>query len=162
MKAENAFSIRPMMVVMHHLLTKESGAGSMDDFFFDILKEKEEEEEEQPNPLFVVSNDSQCLGAAGAFCPGLLKNFTARKGMKGCYLIPSSIHEMLLVSEEEAGDPASLRTMIREVNREVLRGEDRLSDSLYYYDAAGDQISIAGTSQGMGINEIWIPCYMSS
>ena len=52
--------------------------------------------------------------------------------------------------------------MIREVNREVLRGEDRLSDSLYYYDAAGDQISIAGTSQGMGINEIWIPCYMSS
>lgn len=53
---------------------------------------------------------------------------------EGFYILPSSIHETLIIPKDGAMTPKELGEMVREVNRtEVLR-EEVLSDRVYEYD----------------------------
>ena len=59
------------------------------------------------------------------------------------YIIPSSVHEVLVLSEKLGDDKKSLQEMIRMVNETHLEPQDILSDSLYFYDRNDEKISIA-------------------
>lgn len=48
-------------------------------------------------------------------------------------MIPSSVHEFLLVPREREQDREELKKMIAEVNRTELPPEEVLSDHLYLY-----------------------------
>ena len=51
------------------------------------------------------------------------------------YVLPSSIHEVIIVSETEAPWGSSgLSEMVREINHTQVDEEDILSDIVYYYD----------------------------
>lgn len=58
------------------------------------------------------------------------------------YIIPSSIHEVILMPAM-AWDPKSLKETIREANRTFISPEIFLSDTLYYYDRARNEVRIA-------------------
>ena len=63
--------------------------------------------------------------------------------MDGVYMIPSSVHEfLLLVMDKEYVNCDYVKQMIKEANRESLEKEDVLSDNLYYYNAVNDAVSI--------------------
>ena len=49
----------------------------------------------------------------------------------GFYVIPSSIHELLLIKKDVAVDAHDILEIIREVNKTVVAEEDYLSDNLY-------------------------------
>jgi len=49
------------------------------------------------------------------------------------YIMPSSIHEVLLLPEYDGVDVRFLLQMVRDVNRAVVKKEDFLSDSVYVY-----------------------------
>lgn len=51
------------------------------------------------------------------------------------YIIPCSIHEVLIVPEEMAHDVQGLKKMISNVNSCEVPPEDILSDNLYHYDS---------------------------
>ena len=51
------------------------------------------------------------------------------------YIIPCSIHEVLIVPEEMAHDVQGLKEMISNVNSCEVPPEDILSDNLYHYDS---------------------------
>jgi hypothetical protein len=51
------------------------------------------------------------------------------------YILPSSIHEILLVKDNGQFDRASLEKMVREVNATQVAPEDKLTDSVYHYDS---------------------------
>ena len=53
---------------------------------------------------------------------------------KDLYIIPSSVHEVILRPKEQVDDVADLRRVIREVNRSVVEKKERLSDNVYTYD----------------------------
>ena len=59
----------------------------------------------------------------------------AKKMGEDFYIIPCSIHEVLLVPESMAHDIDSLKEMISNVNSCELAPEDILSDNLYHYDS---------------------------
>ncbi|SEA60353.1 hypothetical protein SAMN02910384_01899 [Pseudobutyrivibrio sp. ACV-2] len=59
----------------------------------------------------------------------------AKKMGEDFYIIPCSIHEVLLVPESMAHDIDSLKEMISNVNSCELEPEDILSDNLYHYDS---------------------------
>ena len=59
----------------------------------------------------------------------------AKKMGEDFYIIPCSIHEVLLVPESMAHDIESLKEMISNVNSCELETEDILSDNLYHYDS---------------------------
>lgn len=64
----------------------------------------------------------------------------ARKEKKSLYILPSSVHEVILLPDNGEESPEELRRMIREVNREHVAPEEVLSDNLYYFDLAEKQV----------------------
>lgn len=94
-------------------------------------------EDDLTPPIIVASNGMQnCYGAAVITYPGFFEE--AEKILKGSfYLLPSSIHEFLLIKADEATpeSTANFKDMVYAINRTEVAPEDRLSDSVYFYDA---------------------------
>lgn len=98
------------------------------------------EEAEDSFPMYVLSSKRAQYGAAAALYPQVLANI-AEGFHDNLYLIPSSVHEWIILRASTISDPEPIKGMIREINRtEVLPGEV-LSDDLYYYDAEKDEFS---------------------
>ena len=56
------------------------------------------------------------------------------KKMEGdYYILPSSLHEVLILSKEVGFTPAELRKMVVEVNREQVDPEERLGNDVYEF-----------------------------
>lgn len=92
-------------------------------------------------PLLVLTNNRRYLGAACILYRGLLAGF-AKKSGKNFYILPSSVHEVILLPEEKVKNSENLIQMVTEVNRTQLAPEEVLSDTVYYYDRESGEISI--------------------
>lgn len=98
-----------------------------------LKRELQEESGEACRSMFYVLTNRQKLnGAVTLFYPGMLDRL-AERFQGGFYLIPSSIHEMLLLAESEEAEPGELNQMVREVNESHVIPEEILSDHVYYY-----------------------------
>ncbi len=65
------------------------------------------------------------------------------------FIIPSSIHELLLIPETMVDDPANLSLMCSEVNTTVVKNTEILSNSVYRYDYETQKISICNNLQDL-------------
>lgn len=83
--------------------------------------------------MYVLTNEKKMFGAACLFYPDVLKHF-AQAADKNFYVLPSSVHEVILVPERKEFCGEAFRQMVEEINREQVEWEDVLSDSVYYYD----------------------------
>ena len=91
--------------------------------------------------MYVLSNEHRVYGATSMLYSEHLKE-VAENHSGGIYILPSSVHEVILMPEEYACEEEYMRAMIREINSTEVDLEDRLSDNLYYYDRDLDRISI--------------------
>ena len=81
--------------------------------------------------FYVLTNNSGCKGASAILYPGFLDEIRDQLG-GDLYIIPSSIHECLILKQDVA-EADDLKRCICEVNRDVLSPGDFLSDNLYEY-----------------------------
>lgn len=85
-------------------------------------------------PLFVVTNEDKVMGAAAVFYPEVMEH--AAKELNGSYFVlPSSVHEVLLFPDDGETEVGALQAMVREINANEVQPRDRLSDQVYHYDA---------------------------
>ena len=84
-------------------------------------------------PMFVLSNESRVHGAGCLLYDGVAEHCAEITG-GAYYILPSSIHELLLIPASATPDPDCLNAMIAEVNRDMLAADEYLSDHAYYYD----------------------------
>ncbi len=115
---------------------------SMESFMRKLSVEQgvwEEAENGEQISMQIVSNINRVQGAACILYPGLLTKLAGQLGGK-VYIIPSSVHEVLLVPDVEAVEAEQLKEMIIEVNATQVSAEERLSDSLYYFDISQGEI----------------------
>lgn len=91
------------------------------------------------SPMYVLSNRQKLYGAACMLYPGVLKAF-ARQQKKDLYILPSSIHEVILVPADQEIGHEELREIVTEVNRTQVAEDEVLADSVYYYSAVKDEI----------------------
>lgn len=94
--------------------------------------------EEADNIMFVLSSTDKYCGAASMLCPDTMDLVTDHvKRNNGndpaFFLLPSSIHETLVVPCRDQMSVADLKRMVEEVNATVLAPEDLLSDHVYIY-----------------------------
>lgn len=82
--------------------------------------------------LFVLTNRSQMYGAAAMLYSGLLRSI-AEHFQDDLTIIPSSVHEVLLLPSGSALPDEELGGMILEVNESCLRRNEILSDRPYHY-----------------------------
>ena len=97
--------------------------------------------EDMDLPLKVLTNSSRSHGAACILYPGVLEE-EARKTGGDLFILPSSIHEVLLLPDTGNEDSGELKKMVSEVNRSYVAAEEVLSDTLYRYDRAGKRVVI--------------------
>ena len=94
-------------------------------------------------PLHVLTNKKRYLGACCILYPGVLKGIAGV--CKGDYFVlPSSIHEMLILKNTGHEDVKALQDMVREVNATLVYPEEYLSDHVYYYDSLKNQMRMIG------------------
>jgi hypothetical protein len=82
--------------------------------------------------MYVLSNISRINGACCILYENLLEQFCAQLG-QGVYILPCSVHEVILVPEEIGFTKTEFEQMVYEVNRTQVAKEEVLSDSVYYY-----------------------------
>ncbi|MBR1692441.1 MAG: hypothetical protein IJ711_06645 [Lachnospiraceae bacterium] len=85
-------------------------------------------------PMYILTNVHRLNGASVILYRKVLDDFA--KSCKGSFfLLPSSIHEVILVPAQNAVSMEELSQMVRDVNETQVEAEEFLSDHAYYYDA---------------------------
>jgi len=94
------------------------------------LSEPEERFKEQR--LYILTNVKKINGAATVLYPELLKRLGER--FEGdYYVIPSSVHEVLLLKDTEGEESERLNRMVQEVNDSQVAPEEVLAYHVYFY-----------------------------
>ncbi len=96
----------------------------------------------EENPLYVLSNNDRLLGASLIANTDILAEIADKNDWDEFYIIPSSIHEVIIISDMSL-DPEALRQMVREVNGTEVSSQDKLSDSVYTFNAESLELNIA-------------------
>lgn len=114
----------------------------------EILAEMEELEELENNDanMYVATVESGVNGAVVMTNKAFLKEF-ADKIDDDFYILPSSVHEILLIPSSNCNDASELKTMVKDVNSTVLADEEFLSNSVYMYKRSLDNIVICSADE---------------
>lgn len=92
-------------------------------------------------PMFVLTNPINLYGAACILYEDLLKDY-ARQAETDFYILPSSIHEVILIPAIDPSCQQELSQMVKEVNHSQLLEEEILSDHAYYYSRESNEITM--------------------
>lgn len=104
------------------------------------MHETKEEEWLAASGFYILTNRQKCQGAASVLYPEILEHI-AEKLDGNFYVIPSSIHEVILFKDQGREDWRYLQEMIAEANSTQLLEEDILSDYPYYYNQKDKKLS---------------------
>lgn len=99
------------------------------------------------NRMFVLSNEKQFWGASSILYTDKLAPLSKKLGCN-LYLIPSSIHEWLILPDEDQFDQNYLKEVLCMVNQNELAREDILGDSLYYFSKDSEQVLMLNKGNG--------------
>lgn len=90
-------------------------------------------------PMYVLTNKSKINGAATILYQDVLH--TLSEDLHGdFYILPSSVHEVILVPRHMDIEEERLSQMVREVNETQLQAEEVLSDHAYCYLMEQNQV----------------------
>lgn len=93
-------------------------------------------------PLYIISTDTEINGASAILYEGVADR--VRNMIGDFYILPSSIHEVIVVPKSYRDDIEALSEMVKMVNSESVAEEDRLTNSVYAYDFDANTIRKVG------------------
>lgn len=89
--------------------------------------------------MYVLSNDSRLHGAAAVLNEKAMEDIAEKVG-GDFFILPSSIHELLVVPKQDGMELSDLEAMVQEVNATQVAPEEKLSDHVYEYDAKDKEL----------------------
>ena len=109
----------------------------------DMIRELSGEEElfDMDIPMYVLTNEVKALGAACILYEGILGRCADTIG-EDYYILPSSIHEVILVPSSAVQEPGELCRMVRDINETQVEDTEVLSDQAYLYSSESGQITL--------------------
>lgn len=121
----------------------------MKDMLWELMGDRESPEFEQIREniscmekeitMHVLTLRGRYYGAASICFPDMLREF-ARKCKRNFYILPSSIHELIVIPDTGRENPENLRNMVREVNDDHVDAEEQLSDNIYYFNLESESV----------------------
>lgn len=117
---------KPMSQVVSDMILRESEGEDVTDLLGHVNKMNEE------FPMYVLTNTSKTCGAACILYKGVLEWFVNHIE-SDVYIIPSSIHEVILVPVDTSITRTGLERMVKSVNSEEVSEDEILSDSVYKF-----------------------------
>lgn len=119
---EIASKSRPAVIRSMTDILKDYGA---DDAFIDTMGQDE---------VMYVASVPDNIGGAGVIAyPGFMDQAAEKLG-GDFWILPSSVHEVLLVVDDGKQSAKALCRLVQSVNSEEVRPEERLSNHAYHYD----------------------------
>lgn len=101
----------------------------------------------EPSPdmpaLYVLSNEVGINGASTLLYNDVLDTACEKMGCESILIIPSSIHEIILLDASHTNDIEYLRNMVHEVNTNEVATKDILSGNVYTWSRKAKFLSIA-------------------
>lgn len=88
-------------------------------------------EEDADPAIYVITNSDACYGASAVLDVEAIRVFFRPKNINKVIVLPSSVHEMLLVPANFAPGMDELNAMVREINATQVAPEERLTDRAY-------------------------------
>lgn len=86
-----------------------------------------------PSDMYVLTNESKLNGAACILYENVLYDFAQKLGAD-LYILPSSVHEVILLPKLLMFEKDELVNMVKEVNTEGVAADEVLSDHVYEYN----------------------------
>lgn len=145
----NASKITPIVVEdMEHMMSSLLGFPIIEDESYDNSLEHGtwRTNISLDTPMYVITNTKRYYGAAAMAVPGVLQEIA---DVFGCnlFIIPSSIHEAIIIPDTGMADPYDLSIMIREVNDSELKPEEVLGYTLLRFDRElGKLMTVSATA----------------
>ena len=96
----------------------------------------------EPYEQYVLSNSTSVGGATVLLYPEVMEHLAQGAGAN-FFILPSSIHESILILDTGEMDAKELQAMVMSVNQTNVSPEERLSDEVYYYDREEHCLSMA-------------------
>ncbi len=91
------------------------------------------------NPMYVISNGTGINGASCLLYKDVI-NVLAEELNGNLFILPSSIHEIIVIKDDGFVGKDELVQMVKEVNLTQVAEEDFLSDSVYYFSIEEQRI----------------------
>lgn len=90
-------------------------------------------------PMYVLTNEINVKGAAALFYPGM-QEWIGEQVAGDYFVLPSSLHEVIIVPDNGEMDFRELREMVQEINTTQLSPDEVLTNEVYYYDRESGQL----------------------
>ncbi len=102
---------------------------------------------QKPDPArlrgpFLLTNTSSYQGAAALFYPGVMEKIADVLGC-GYYVLPSSIHELIILPDAAEPDVDGLKATVIEANTTVVSREELLAWDVFHYDPGDGMLRVA-------------------
>lgn len=135
---KNTMEIEPplLMSLEEHMYSNLAGTMQAPDY---LTREIDPEQLHRP---FVLTNASSFQGSAVLFYPGVMERIAQAFGC-GYYVLPSSIHELIILPDVTEPDVNGLKETVVEANLTVISREDLLSWDVLHYDPEAGMLSVA-------------------
>lgn len=91
-----------------------------------------QEMEEGQIPMYVLTNSRRYYGAASLIYDNVMEKI-GKLFNNDYYILPSSVHEVILLEKNQEIQPKVLNEMIMDVNRTQVEEEEWLGDHAYFY-----------------------------
>ena len=82
--------------------------------------------------VYVISNEYEFFGANALLYTDVIGKVAEKIGTD-CYVLPSSVHDLVVLSTDIFSESSRLMELVKQTNNEHVRVADRLSDSIYLY-----------------------------
>lgn len=91
--------------------------------------------------MYVLSNPIRSLGAACIAYPEVL-DMAGKILNDDYYVLPSSIHEVVLVPESKGMEPDEMDAMVMDINETQVEEEEILSNHAYIYERKARRLTM--------------------
>lgn len=103
---------------------------------------KEDVKPAQRSEMYILTNKIKLDGATVLFYPGMMEHVSEILE-DDYYVLPSSLHETIIVPKKSNLTLKMLQEMVKEVNEEAVEPKDILSDKVLLYNRKTDTLVIA-------------------
>lgn len=91
--------------------------------------------------VYVISNEYEFFGANALLYKDVIGKVVRNIGTD-CYILPSSVHDLVILSTDTFKESTKLISLVKETNNEHVRISDRLSDSIYRYSIVDGSLNM--------------------
>ncbi|MDO5138062.1 MAG: DUF5688 family protein [Oscillospiraceae bacterium] len=99
--------------------------------------------EDHPEGFLVLTTSDSYMGAAALFYPGIQEKIARAIGNQDYYVLPSSVHEVIIIPDTGELSAMALAGMVFDVNMKLVDREERLGNRVLRYSRDTKELSVA-------------------